>query len=180
MSLTLGTDTYITLTDARTYCSDNDLATLPDVDADAEKLLKRATKALDRIYGNKYLGYASVASQPLYWPRTLASANTAHGEGEVWLYTVDSDGNPRNLTGIPRELGYAVTELALMLQSGEDVYTQPPPSLKEEVNKIDTLESRKVYNSANGYADDSLYVIKLILRPLLKTADNGITMSRGK
>lgn len=178
MSLTLGTDTYITLLDARTYCSDNDLATLPDVDADAEKLLKRAAKALDRVYGNKYLGYASVASQPLYWPRTLATV--PHGTGETWSYTVDADGNPRDLSGIPRELGYAATELALMLQNGDDIYTQPYPFLKEELNKIDTLESRKVYSNVSGYSEDPLYSIKLLLRPLLKTADNGVTMSRGK
>jgi hypothetical protein len=175
MALTLGTDTYISLVDARAYCSDNDLASLPDVDADAEKLLKRATKSLDRIYGNKYLGYASVASQPLYWPRKAATSSD-----DTWSLTVDSDGNPRDLTGIPSELGYAATELALMLQSGENVYEQPQPALKEEVNKIDTLESRKVYNSVNGYSSDTLYLIKLLLRPLLKTVDNGITMSRGK
>lgn len=180
MSLTLGTDTYITLLDARTYCSDNDLATLPEVDADAEKLLRRATKALDRVYGNKYLGYASVAGQPLYWPRTLATAVTPHGDGEAWLYTIDADGNPRNLTGIPHELGYATTELALMLQNGDDIYTQPFPFLKEELNKIDTLESRKVYSNVSGYSEDPLYSIKLLLRPILKTADNGVTMTRGK
>lgn len=180
MALTLGTDTYITLADARTYCDDNDLDILPTVDADAEKLLRRAAKALDRIYGNKYLGYASVAGQPLYWPRTLASANIPHGEGEVWLYTVDADGNPRNLTGIPTELGYAATELALQLQNGSDIYSQPSPTLKEEVNKIDTLETRRVYGNSTGYNEDPLYSIKLILRPLLKTADNGVSMGRGK
>ena len=177
--ITVGIDSYISLIDARQYCTDNDLDLLPTDDAEAEKLLKRASKALDRIYGNRYLGYSSTTTQTLYWPRVFATAQP-HAEGETWFYVVDSDGNPRDLSGIPRELGWATTELSLMLQNGDNVYEQPYPELKEEKNKIDTLESHKVYNLPNGYSEDPMYSIKLILRPLLKTTSTGVTMTRGK
>lgn len=181
MTITVGINTYISLVDARAYIVDNAILTeLPSVDAECERLLKQASKALDRLYGNRYLGFRQIATNILYWPRVFADARP-HGEGEFRYIITDSDGNARNLYGIPYELGQATVELALMLENGEDIYAQPNPFLTKEINKVDTLVAEREYkNTGNLYSIDPRYHIKLILRPLLRTDNMGVTLARGK
>lgn len=176
--ITVGVDTYISLADARTYCSDNALDALPSDDAQAETLLKRAAKALDQIYGKNYIGQKKLSST-LYWPRDFAYAQPHYTDEYIWI--VDSDGNPRNdLASIPAELGPAQTEMAVKLQSGEDVFAQPAPGLLSERSKLDVLETEKTYKSNTGYSNDPLYKIKLILRPLLVAPTTSVSITRGK
>lgn len=177
--ITVGLDTYISLADARTYCSDNSLDSLPADDTEAETLLKRAAKTMDQIYSNQYIGQKRLSST-LKWPRDFAYAQP-HFDGE-YIWVVDSDGNPRDdLSGIPEELGYAQTEMAIKLQSDADsVYAQPEPALASERSKLDVMETEKTYKSSSGYVADTLYKIKLILRPLLVANSAAISITRGK
>jgi hypothetical protein len=176
--ITVGTDTYLSLADARTYVTANGLTPLPLVDAEAESLLKRATTTIDRIYGAKYLGSKEDMTQPLAWPR-LVGTGYPHSDGESLFVTIDSDGNPRDFSGLQPELGQAETELAVMLQAGVDPYAQPDPFLSMERNKVSALEQEKQYKGSQGYRADPLYKIGLILRPILELAVGSISITRG-
>lgn len=178
MAITVGTDSYISLSDARAYAVSAGLATLPLLDADAETLLKQATTALDRIYGGKYLGMKATIEQKLLWPRTFAGM-VPHGTGEWPYILVDSDGNPRDFSGIQPELGYAEVEMASMLQAGTDIYTQPLPFVSMERNKVSALEQEKQYVGAQGYRSDPLYKVALILRPILNKNTGSLSITRG-
>lgn len=180
MTITVGTDTYISLVDAQTYATNNGL-TLGANNAATETLLKQATVALDRIYGNKYLGIKATETQSLAWPRIYTNSDVIvpHYAGEWPYVTVDSDGNPRDFSGIQPESGYAEVELAAMLQSGTDPYLQPEPSLSQIRQKVATLEEEKQFKSSQGYQTNPLYKIALILRPLLKSSTGYIPMTRG-
>jgi len=181
MSLTVGVDTYISLADARTYVAVQGLTPLPILDADAEALLKRATIALDRNYGNRYLGIKVSETQTLAWPRNYINSvvNIPHFEGEWPYVVVDSDGNPRDFSGLQPETGYAETEMAVMLQANVDLYAQPDPYLSQIRQKVSSLEEEKQFKGNQGYRVDPLYKITLILRPLLKTSTGSIPITRG-
>lgn len=180
MTITVGTDTYISLADAQSYAAAQGL-TLGANDTATETLLKRATTALDRLYGNKYLGIKQVETQALAWPRFYISSqnNMPHGQGE-WLYqTYDSDGNPRDFTGIQPETGYAEVELAALIQSGTDVYAQPLPAIVFERSKVGSLEKEIHTTDNRSYMVNPLYKISLILRPLLTNSTGAIPITRG-
>lgn len=75
MAITVGTDTYISLTDANTYMSSNYLSTSTELatwtalsNADKEILLKNATKKIDRQI---LRGVKAVETQALEFPRAL-------------------------------------------------------------------------------------------------------------
>lgn len=181
MTITVGIDTYITLDDARAYVQTFGLAPLPTNDTDAEALLKRATISLDRIYGNKYLGQKEYIDQPLAWLRLMSMTPTPHYIGEWPYVTYDSDGNPRdfsNFDSLP-ELGWAQTELAVLIQAGTDIFAQQAPAITESTYKVEKLEETLKYANKNGYKEDFLYKIATILRPLLRANSAGIPMTRG-
>jgi len=178
MTITVGTDTYISLADARAYVTATGLAALPAVDADAEKVLKQATQTLDRLYAGKYLGMKATIAQTLQWPRTFAGM-VPHGVGE-WPYIyVDSDGNPRDFNNLQPELGFAEVELAVMTMAGVDPYAQPDPFLSMERSKVSALEQEKQFKGTQGYRADPLYKISLILRPLLTQSTGSVAITRG-
>lgn len=170
MALIIFTDTYISLDDARTYVADNGLTdSFPADDTEAETLLRRAAKAIDRKYGQHFLGFKSVVGQPMAWPRIMTT-------GEVYALEVDSDGNPRNFSVIQPELGEAQVELAILMNDGASVLTQQDGALTNILTKAGDVESQKTY-SAPFQASD-FYGISLILRPLLER-QVGISCTRG-
>lgn len=180
MTITVGTDTYISLADAKTYATNNGL-TLGATDGATETLLKQATVALDRIYGNQYLGMKATTTQSLAWPRNYINGelNYPHAEGEWPYVTVDADGNPRDFSGLQPETGYAEVELAALIQSGTDIYAQPEPYLTQIRQKVSSLEEEKQYKGAMGYRTDPLYKVALVLRPLLRNSTGSINITRG-
>lgn len=166
MALTIGTDTYISLADARQYCEDNGLNTLPEMDADAEALLKRAAKALDRRWGNRFIGTKRTIEQPLAWPRDVNIGGT-----------LDSDGNPRLFNDIPVEMGEAQVEMALLMQDGADPLVQNEAPITEKIVELDVIKTTTKYASA--YQTPAFYNVLIILRPLLVPANAGIKATRG-
>lgn len=175
--ITVGTDTYISLADAQAYATSFGLA-LGATDTATETLLKRATAAIDRHYGNRFLGVRSTMTQQLAWPRSHAAANT-HSTGESGWVSRDSDNNPRDFSGLQPETGWATVELAAQLQAGADPYTQPEASLVRLTQKVSSLEETREYAGAQGHRTDALYKISLILRPLLRNTTGSIGLARG-
>lgn len=180
MTITVGIDTYISLADAKTYAAANGL-TLASTDPAIEIQLKQATQAIDRIYGARFLGQKDTKEQTLAWPRNYFGSEVprAHGEGEWPYVTVDSDGNPRDFSGLQPETGYATVELAALIQNGVNIYAQPDAALSGLRVKVATLEEDRQYKNAQGYRTDPLYKIALILRPLLRLTDGKIPLTRG-
>jgi hypothetical protein len=177
MALTLGTDTYISLEDARTYCTNMGVGPLPTEDADAEALLKRAAKALDRRWGNRFIGVKSSLSQAMAWPRDVAVTGAYRGQGESWAYTLDSDGNPRDFNSIPVEMGEAQVEMALFIEAGEDPLQQNAPTMSEYSVTVDVISETKKY--AHSYQQPAFYNVLVILRPLLVPTSGSISATRG-
>lgn len=173
--ITIAIDTYVTLTEARDYALNNDID-LPSDDSELELLLKRSTKFIDRKFGNQFMGYIATPGQPLAWPRLVT--NVFSYKGEVWNYTMDADGNPRDFSNIPKELKEAVIETSVLLDT-IDVYAQPNAAVTSEMVKVGELTSQTAYANATGYRADPLYLIKLILRPLINP-NTGLKLSRGK
>lgn len=137
MALTVGTDTYITLADATTYLATYgaDGATVTESD------LKKATVAIDRLYGSRFSGSVTSSTQALLYPRNAE-------------------------TTIPKVLTQATAELAAMINGGIDVYAAPDPILTEESVKVDVLQTTKKF-AGGGYSIDPLRKITLILASIL-------------
>ena len=180
MTITVGTDTYVSLADARAYITKNGLTPLPTVDADAEALLVRATFALDRIYGNRYLGMKRYITQNLAWPRLFA-AGQPHGYNEWPYIIVDSDGNPRDFSALQPETAYATSELASMLTANPkfDPYEQPKPVVNYQRDVLDGMEHQIRTTDGNSYRELPMYKITLLLRPLTSTPVGSSQLTRG-
>jgi hypothetical protein len=181
MALVVGTNSYISLVDARAYVAQYALPPLPVVDADAESLLIRAASAMDQVYGNQYLGNKVTSTQQLGWPRDNFGdmGNYPKFEGEYYYIQSDSYGNPRDFSGLQPETANAQVELASKMQVGLDPYEQPTALLSQYRTKVASLEEESTYKSPVGYRTNPLYKISLILRPLLRNSAGNVAITRG-
>ena len=137
MPLVVGTDTYISLTDAQTY-----LTTFGAEGAEVdEPSLAKATLAIDRLYRGRFKGAKTDEAQALEFPRDGA-------------------------TVIPTVVGQATAEMAALIKAGVNVYAQPDPLVLEEKVKVDVIETHKKF-SAVGYYSNPLHQIQVILAPVL-------------
>lgn len=150
MAITVGVDTYISAADASAYCTLMDLPQL----SDAETLLKRATKALDRIYGPNYIGTKQTSSNPLLWPRYVPSG-------------LDAYNNDTDFSSIPSAVAEATVELAVLMDAGQSVFTQPSQGVTSESISIDVISISNSYAGSQGSSEDPLYSVTLALRPVL-------------
>jgi hypothetical protein len=162
MTLIVGQNTYISQADAEAYA---DLAGL-DALTDPVKSLKQATLALDRLYGARFIGLKDNLEQPLMWPRRPTSSDV---DSATDYYLVDSFGNYRSFTGIPIEVAHATVELAMLIESGTNVYAQSDPVVKQETIEVDVIRTSRTYHDI-GYRTNFLHKIHVILAPLLTSA----------
>lgn len=158
MALIVGTDSYISETDAASYLAANGLPALTTPEA----LLRRATRALDVTYGARFIGAKRTSTQALLWPRQPDSRTVSNVDG---LLFTDSDGNYRDFGGIPREVAEATVEMASVMDRGTDVYAQPEPMVIKQSFEVDVIKEQVEY--ARSYSTAPLYKITLLLRPLL-------------
>jgi len=129
MALTVGTNSYISLEDAETYFTDRLNSTEWDsaIDTIRSKALIQATQIIDQ---KDFLGYKSVSTQALKFPRT----------GLV------DDGVAVDSSTIPKRVKDAVCELAIWCLT-ED-YTEPDDlagyqSIKIAVIEVQTRQGAK-------------------------------------
>lgn len=176
MAITVGQDTYISLADARTYAA-LEMLDLPTDDVEAETILKRAAKALDRRFAGRYLGIKANANNPMQWPRLVGTHGDYHSEGEVYNQQTDSDGNPRDLSGYPVELGEAQVEIAALMINGQNPLEPSEVAITRKTSKVDVLTVDVQY--ATPSTPTSVFnTVFTILRPIL-TQKNGLKMTRG-
>lgn len=156
-------NSYVTYAELQTYC---DLAgKSTPAQSVAEPRLIQATLAVDRKWGGRFIGRKMQANQPLAWPRspsTRRNIDTPDG-----FYSVDQDGNYRDLNQTPKEVKDAVCEMALALLSGKDLYSAPAPAITEATDSIDVLQSTYKYAGQHEEISSFDYLIDVILRPIL-------------
>lgn len=100
MALTVGSDTYISVSDADTYASNHFISDDVSVwnnasTSNKEAALRQATQYIDSRFRDRFVGVIQSTAQSLEWPRTNA---------------VDRSG--RTLTGTPQVVKDATVELA--------------------------------------------------------------------
>lgn len=127
-------------------------------DAEDEKVLVRASQAVDLVYAPRYKGTKLTAEQGLMFPRTPFT---------------DADGFER--TGIPTELKKAVFEAAYMLQNGEEIVVNPSREglVTKSTKKVGSLEITKEYADTQTSTSKNVKLDK-ILSTLLKNSSSGL------
>jgi len=123
---------------------------------------------VDRLYGGRFMGRKTQATQPLAWPRSPTSfRNIDLPDG---MYSVDADGNYRDLNVVQPEVKEAVCEMALAFATGYTPYVQAAPAVTEETKKVDVLQTTKKYDGAFTPKKPTDFTLDLILRPILLPA----------
>lgn len=118
MALVVGTNTYSDEAHAADYIELMGLNSLPP--DEAESLLKRATRALDDIYGPRLAGSKTDADQPLEWPRD--------GDAEI-----------------PSRIADAAVEMALLLAEGVNIFAPEGPVVQSESFSLGPISESKTY-----------------------------------
>lgn len=115
MALTVGTDTYISITDATAYLTANYLSTDAKLiawnaltDGNKEVLLRKATKVIDQ---QPVAGFKVQASQALAFPRYVYTDVGIRNINA--LYNVFEGGEWYQQTAVPDAVKYAQCEIAI-------------------------------------------------------------------
>lgn len=159
MALVVGTDSYISLSDANTYWSDRNNSTWSAAsDADKEKALRESTQFLDGAYS--FIGTIATISQRLAWPRSGALVTS--GNFQYRQFEIDE---------IPQQIKDATCELALSALSDrlEPVTDDVITSVKVDVIEVDFADfapSQKAFSFVtkllNGLTTGSQNNVKLV------------------
>lgn len=159
MALSVGADSYLSLTDANTYWSDRNNSTWSAAsDAEKEKALREATQFIDGAY--EFIGETTSTSQVLAWPRVDAEVLRGNFKGVYY----DS-------STIPPQIENACAELAL-----EALSTR----LREVQDKGGAVKREKVDVIEIEYQDwaptvKSYDFVTMILKPLLTSGGGNQT-----
>lgn len=149
-----GANSYISLSDARSYASSRGLV-LPVVDVDCEVGL---INALDFIEANRALfkGTKKSASQPLQFPRL----------------GVVIDGNEVADTSIPNELKHAQVVLAANKEAGIDLF----PIIEGHDIKSESIGKGAVTTEyfPGTYSAPRISQVTWLLKPLFKSQGNKV------
>ena len=173
MALTIGTDTYISLADAKTYVTSN-FATNDEkyigwnalTDSDKEVYLRRATKRIDRQI---YKGIKAIESQTLQFPRAFYSIDiynrnigleidNVHGEG--WYIE----------TEVKQCVKEAQVEESLALITQGTIFNKRMDLQWQGVKSISLGNLSETYQ---GIKKNSTNLISLVARELLNYAISG-------
>lgn len=120
MTITVGTDTYVSVADASAYLALHYISTDAQLiawtalgDTDKEIYLRNATLAIDRL---RFPGFKSVTDQDLAFPRDAIPAVPLRREARPWYYDYFSLDWWTTST-VPDEVKFAQIEEALELTS---------------------------------------------------------------
>ena len=162
MALTLGADSYVTLTDANTYWSDRNNSTWSAAsDANKEKALREATQYLDGAY--EFLGNITSVSQTLAWPRSGVVISEGNFDG---VFYQDTD-YPKFLTQACNEL--ALDALGARLRPSQE---RGGKVVKE---KVDVIE---VEYSEFAPSQRTFDFVTLLLKPIVKGVSGQLKLVR--
>ncbi|PSJ60750.1 DnaT-like ssDNA-binding protein [Pseudaminobacter soli (ex Li et al. 2025)] len=77
------TDSYVDVDAFKTYCERIGYDVTGKADTDLEQALRRGTRGLDGIYGQRFIGSPTSADQALEWPRTGAAWRGSDIPGDI-------------------------------------------------------------------------------------------------
>ena len=106
MSLTVGTDAYVSVADCDAYHTALGNTSWTGLDAAKEAAIRKATMWVDNAYRGRWKGIRCDSTQPLAWPR--------------WDVT-DEDGLYVDSATIPTAIANATCEAALRIIAGTDL-----------------------------------------------------------
>jgi hypothetical protein len=154
-------DSYISVADATTYLTNFGSGdTWSVIDAGTQEiLLRKSTRDLDALFASSYASDLLSTTQSLLWPR------------------IDfTDTNSRSVSGLPKEVGYAVAELAL-INSSTDV-TGPGDRTGmvklERTEIVNAIKSWTEYFAPSATNELAIRKVTLLLKPFL---DGGSAIS---
>ena len=161
MTLSVGTDSYISIADADAYWANRNNGTWANAaQPQKEKALREATQFIDGAY--EFIGqHPGPSSQLLAWPRNNAIVKSGNLKGVQF-------------TGIPEPVKDATAELAL---EALDERLRPSQdrggAVKRE--KVDVIEVEYM-----GFApgDKTFSFVTMLLKPLLSGTPNTVNLVR--
>jgi hypothetical protein len=161
-------DSYISVADATTYLTNFGSGdTWSEIDTDTQEvLLRKSTRDLDALFASSYASDLLSTTQALLWPRNSFT-----------------DANGRPVSGLPREVGYAVAELAL-INSTTDV-TGPGDRAGmvklERTEIVDAIKSWTEYFAPSATNELAIRKLTLLLKPFLSGGSSALsaTIKRG-
>lgn len=160
MTLTIATNTYITIADANAYFTARGNAVWSAAtDAQKEKALLEATQYLDGAY--TYIGVLSDLEQPLAWPRTGAVITTGNMRGRDF----EADEIPQAIKDAACELAVEAISESLM-PVGERLVKKEKVDVIE-VEYVDWSPSQRTYS-----------FVTLLLRGIIRGDMNNINLVR--
>lgn len=115
-----------------------------------KRLLNKSTQYLDNTYRNSFPGCRDVEAQSLEWPRTVA-------------YYIDGFDIPEG--SVPPEVKSAISEMAHLIQEGNDPYAVISKSGKiiSETVQVDVIKEAKRYEEGTSFYQDIYTSIDTIL-----------------
>ena len=159
-SIVPGAESYVSVADCETYCTNRGLAFTGTVDLQ-EQALRRATVWLDGAFRARYVGWRKEGrSQPLEWPRKVAQVQTQPND------FIADDVVPQEV--IDANCEAAVRELATPGGLSPDI---TPGKIQTKV-AVSGAVSVEYAATANATQDQRpvMTVISSILSPVLKAA----------
>ena len=149
MTLTVGTDTYISVTDADTYFGNRHYATTW-TGSDKEKALRMAARAIDR---ENFLGTIATITQVQAWPRAGV---------------VDSEGRAIDPAAIPQAIKDGQCELALS-------YLNDDPTADDGLKGVRRVVADTVVMEYDGRAPVRRLpdIVMALIRPYLVPGSSG-------
>lgn len=155
MTITVGTDSYLSVADADTYWSNrnNDVWAAADT-ADKEKALREATQYIDGAYD--FIG-TQITTNVLAWPRY-----------DVYIYEGNFAGVSYNSDTIPPQIKNATAELALEALSNKLLPSKDRGGLVKR-EKIDVIEVEYLPFAPSNKSYD---FVSMLIKPLLTGGSN--------
>lgn len=155
-SQVVNSNSYISAADATTYISNynpSGLDVWPTDQPSQEAALLIAAQALEIIYAERYISERLFGLQNMLWPRYT-----------FW----DRNNKLVQMNTIPKELGYAQAELAILSLQGVDLFPNMIDEgyVIEDFTKVDSIETRKRYKTKRDYIQ--FPKVDLVLRAILK------------
>jgi hypothetical protein len=161
-------DSYISVADATTYLTNFGSGDAwSEIDAATQEiLLRKSTRDLDALFASSYASDLLSTTQALLWPRADFT-----------------DTNGRPVSGLPKEVGYAVAELAL-INSTTDVTGPGDRSgmvKLERTEIVDAIKSWTEYFAPSATNELAIRKVTLLLKPFLTGASSAMaaTIKRG-
>lgn len=161
MTVTVGTDTYLSVADADTYWSNKNNSTWTDSsDADKEKALREATQYIDGAFS--FIGRQNI-DNVLAFPRH-----------DVWITKGNFAGVKYDSTTIPPQIKDTCAELALEALSVRLSPVKERGGLVKR-EKVDSIEVEYMKFAPSG---KTFSFASMILKPLLKHGANTRSLVR--